>query len=534
MYTYRHLVYHLLFGYEWEDIENKPEKFPPEDHTHPIPEVEGLEEALDGKSDKGHHHPIPEVDGLQDALDGKSDVGHTHDWDEVTDKPTEFPPEHHTHLKADITDLTDATQDESGLMSPADKEKLDGLIQPIIPPLMYVTPEIDADPKFVLSFGGDDYQHGDMSMIETEPAVHLEVQYREVESPAENTGEYRTLVKTQEGVNRQHVYASDNTGTWHAFPEGGLDKKFWSYNCIVDMQSIDGIKPDKLYQVRHKWTDGDGKDVAPWRDMMYPNVTDTDDDMGLRIGDITVNVTQGEEGAEPSGEASASGGAGGKQDLEFNFVIPPGEKGERGEKGEKGDSLTYEQLTPEQQEALKGEKGDPGEDGAPGKDGTTFTPSVDEEGNLSWSNDGGKENPQSTKIKGEKGDKGDPGPANTLTIGTVTTGEPGTEASATITGDAPNQTLNLTIPRGKDGKDGESAGGGGGGSGETDPGGGGSGGTGSGSGSGSTGTVIAQLGVITTRPNGGWGAAVFKAIELAQDGTWQTVGEDIPVIIPKM
>ena len=36
----------------------------------------------------------------------------------------------------------------------------------------------------------------------------------------------------------------------------------------------------------------------------------------------------------------------------------------------------------------------------------------------------------------------------TLTIGTVTTGDPGTEAAASITGTAPNFILNLTIPQG--------------------------------------------------------------------------------------
>ena len=36
----------------------------------------------------------------------------------------------------------------------------------------------------------------------------------------------------------------------------------------------------------------------------------------------------------------------------------------------------------------------------------------------------------------------------TLTIGTVTTGAPGTEAAASITGTAPNFILNLTIPQG--------------------------------------------------------------------------------------
>ena len=44
---------------------------------------------------------------------------------------------------------------------------------------------------------------------------------------------------------------------------------------------------------------------------------------------------------------------------------------------------------------------------------------------------------------GDRGPKGDTGPANTLSIGTVTTGS---TASATITGSAPNQTLNLTLP----------------------------------------------------------------------------------------
>lgn len=49
------------------------------------------------------------------------------------------------------------------------------------------------------------------------------------------------------------------------------------------------------------------------------------------------------------------------------------------------------------------------------------------------------------------GTQGIPGVANSLSIGTVTTGAAGSSASATITGDSPNQTLNLTIPRGDTG-----------------------------------------------------------------------------------
>jgi hypothetical protein len=49
---------------------------------------------------------------------------------------------------------------------------------------------------------------------------------------------------------------------------------------------------------------------------------------------------------------------------------------------------------------------------------------------------------------GPQGIQGNPGPINTLTIGTVTTGAAGSPADASITGVAPNQILNLAIPQG--------------------------------------------------------------------------------------
>ena len=58
---------------------------------------------------------------------------------------------------------------------------------------------------------------------------------------------------------------------------------------------------------------------------------------------------------------------------------------------------------------------------------------------------------------GPQGEVGPTGPAGadaeplTLTIGTFTTGDTGTEASATITGTSPDYILNLTIPQGPTG-----------------------------------------------------------------------------------
>lgn len=54
----------------------------------------------------------------------------------------------------------------------------------------------------------------------------------------------------------------------------------------------------------------------------------------------------------------------------------------------------------------QGEPGEDGKDGKDGKDGVTFTPSVTSDGILSWTNDGGLNNPNPVNIMGPKGDTG--------------------------------------------------------------------------------------------------------------------------------
>lgn len=122
----------------------------------------------------------------------------------------------------------------------------------------------------------------------------------------------------------------------------------------------------------------------------------------------------------PAGTPATVTNSGTANAAVFDFEIPQGEKGEQGERGLQG-----EQGVPGE----KGEKGEPGERGeqgpqgvpgdigpagADGKNGATFTPSVDPDGNLSWTNDSGLKNPEPVNIKGPKGDtgeKGDTGPA---------------------------------------------------------------------------------------------------------------------------
>lgn len=52
---------------------------------------------------------------------------------------------------------------------------------------------------------------------------------------------------------------------------------------------------------------------------------------------------------------------------------------------------------------------------------------------------------------GPTGPQGESGETPVITIGTVTTGDPGTQATASISGTAPNFVLNLTIPQGPTG-----------------------------------------------------------------------------------
>lgn len=154
---------------------------------------------------------------------------------------------------------------------------------------------------------------------------------------------------------------------------------------------------------------------------------------------------------------------------------PQGEPGERGPQGETGPQGPQGQTGPTGPQGETGPAGPAGQDGAPGKDGspgkdgtdgtngkdgTTFTPSVSASGDLSWTNDGGKENPETVNIRGPQGPTGPAGPDGdtgatpNLQIGTVETLPAGSDATASMGGTAENPLLNLGIPKGADGSGG--------------------------------------------------------------------------------
>lgn len=128
-----------------------------------------------------------------------------------------------------------------------------------------------------------------------------------------------------------------------------------------------------------------------------------------------------------------------------------GAQGEQGEKGDDGFSPTIVVKTSTSDEYiltitdatqsydtpnLKG-----GGSGGSGVDGTTFTPSVSEDGIISWTNDGGKANPDPVNIKGPQGEQGIQGETGAAGADGVTPSITATASVDNTSSDTPTVTV---------------------------------------------------------------------------------------------
>ena len=147
-------------------------------------------------------------------------------------------------------------------------------------------------------------------------------------------------------------------------------------------------------------------------------------DATIAIGTVSTGAAGSEAAVTNTGTPSAA---------VFNFTIPRGDTGARGAQGEPG---------------APGANGQDGAPGADGKNGATFTPSVDTNGDLSWSNDGNLPNPETVNLRGAQGE------AATVQVGQVTTLPAGSQATVTNSGTNQAAVLNFGIPTGATGADG--------------------------------------------------------------------------------
>ena len=143
-------------------------------------------------------------------------------------------------------------------------------------------------------------------------------------------------------------------------------------------------------------------------------------------------------GTTTTGEAGTDAtviNSGTAENVILDFTIPAGATGPAGADGAIGATGPTGPAGADGAIGPTGPTGPAGADGAIGATGPTGPAGAD----------------GAIGATGPTGPAGADGETPTITIGTVTTGAPGTDAEATITGTAPNFVLNLTIPQGPTG-----------------------------------------------------------------------------------
>lgn len=112
-------------------------------------------------------------------------------------------------------------------------------------------------------------------------------------------------------------------------------------------------------------------------------------------------------------EAMKSGGGGGESGTGISLMEQTTSSTESG--GLNVWTATLTDGTSYSLEVRNGQRGEPGSDGSPGSDGepgqpgVTYTPSMADDGTLSWTNDGGLENPAPMNLTGPAGEDGSAG-----------------------------------------------------------------------------------------------------------------------------
>ena len=135
---------------------------------------------------------------------------------------------------------------------------------------------------------------------------------------------------------------------------------------------------------------------------------------GGLVNPSTVNIKgpQGAQGIQgiqgPQGETGAQGPQGLQGDPGYYFTPSVSDTGDLSwtNNGNLENPTTVNIKGPQGAQGVQGIQGEQGPQGEKGEVGYYFTPNVDESGNLSWSNNGNLNNPSAVNIKGPQGEQG--------------------------------------------------------------------------------------------------------------------------------
>jgi hypothetical protein len=109
----RHAWRVLRSAASWSEIGGKPATFPPSAHQHPISDVTGLQAGLDLKQDssaRGFPNGYASLDSAGLVPGSQLPPLSETDWNQITNKPSEFPPTTHSHPVAQISDSSSVGQ----------------------------------------------------------------------------------------------------------------------------------------------------------------------------------------------------------------------------------------------------------------------------------------------------------------------------------------------------------------------------------------------------------------------------------------
>ena len=188
----------------------------------------------------------------------------------------------------------------------------------------------------------------------------------------------------------------------------------------------------------------------------YYNILTQEIAAALGAAQAVIDLTVTAETLEPSEPASVTKTTSGTV-INLEFGIPQGAQGEQGPQGIPGKGLsimgTYASLEALQAAVTEPNQGDMYNVGASEPYTVYMWDTTTEPG--SWISQGqirGPQGPQGTQGEtGATGPQGETGSAATIEVGTVTTGDPGTDATVTNSGTANAAIFNFTIPRGEQG-----------------------------------------------------------------------------------
>lgn len=404
--------------------------------------------SLAGKASLNHTHAIANVTGLQAALDAKAAtaslaaVATSGNYTDLAGIPSDFTPAAHNHTSADVTDFAAAAAASAPIQT------VNNLTGDIVIANGTGLTLTESGSTLTLAAALPPSNLADLADVSGSPSTNQALIYNGTQWQPGNIAAGTTLNSLSGDLTLANgtgitIATSGQTLTLSAaLPPSNLAD-------LADVSASSPTANQTLVWDGSSWSAADAPATTTVDGLSGAvdliaggNVTITQSGQNITIsasasglqgadGD-PANLTIGTVSTLSAGSNATATLTGTAPDYTLDFGIPAGATGAQGDAGPTT-NLTIGTVTT----------------GAEGSNATATISGSPPDLTLDLSIPVGATG--ATGDTGSTGAQGDPGPTTNLTIGTVTTGAAGSNATVTIAGTPPDLTLNLTIPRGDTG-----------------------------------------------------------------------------------